>query len=104
MSEKIYCKGLIGFQKKENQPDFVIGSMVISLNDLFKFAKDNPNLLTDYKGTKQLKLQMLKGNDGKINCMVDTFVPTPQQQPPTSFPHPSTPTQSMNDSKDDLPF
>jgi hypothetical protein len=36
--------------------------------------KSNSNLLTDYKGEKQLRLQILSGKDGPYVC-VDTYKP-----------------------------
>ena len=78
MSEKIYPKGIITFPKNEKQPDFVLGSMVITPNDLFAWLKENESLLTDYNGKKQMKFQVLNGDKG-VYFVVDTFKPTTQQ-------------------------
>ncbi len=69
---KVYPKGIMFFEKNAKAPDFVLGSMVISLNDLVQFAKDNPEYLSEYKGQKQLRLQILTGNKG-IYATVDTY-------------------------------
>ena len=79
MSEKIYPKGIITFPKNEKQPDFVLGSMVITPNDLFAWLKENESLLTDYNGKKQMKFQVLNGDKG-VYFVVDTFVPTPKAE------------------------
>ena len=75
MAEKIYPSGLRTFPKNEKAPDFVLGTLLITPNELFAWLKENENLLTDYKGSKQLKLQILNGNKG-IYFVVDTFKPT----------------------------
>ena len=72
--EKVYPKGLRTFDKNANAPEFVLGTLVITPNELVEWLKENNNYLTDYNGTKQLKLQMLKGDKG-IYFVVDTFVP-----------------------------
>lgn len=72
MSEKVFPKGVRIFQS-DSAPDFVIGNIVISLNELVKFGKDHPEYLTEYKGAKQLKLQALKSKEGKAYLIVDTY-------------------------------
>ena len=83
MSETIYAKGIRIFPKNENAPDFVKGTMIISLNELVKFCKDNPQLLTEYKGVKQLKCQLLDGKNG-LYATVDTFKPEKKKEPEQS--------------------
>ena len=75
--EKIYPKGIMCFPKGDKAPEFVLGTVLITLNDLITFCKENPNLLTEYKGQKQLKLSLKNGNKG-IYMEVDTFKPTSQ--------------------------
>lgn len=73
MSEtKVYPKGVRIFNPHEKAPKFVKGSMVITMNELFKFCKENEALLTEYKGEKQLKLQILEGDKG-LQVVVDTY-------------------------------
>lgn len=93
MSEKIYPKGIITFLKNEKQPDFVLGSMVITPNDLFTWLKENESLLTEYNGKKQMKFQVLNGDKG-IYFVVDTFKPTVKTE---------TAKEEKNDFQD-LPF
>lgn len=76
MADEILPEGLRFFNKKDSQPDFVIGSMVISLNELFAFAKAHPELQTEYNGAKQLKLQILKSQKGNLYAKVDTWKPS----------------------------
>lgn len=74
MSETVKPKGIVTFKPHEKAPSFVKGTMVISLNDFYAFCKDNPNYLTEYKGAKQLRLNMLEGDYG-IYFTVDTWKP-----------------------------
>ena len=75
MSEtKIYPKGFRTFQKNEKAPSFVLGTLVVTPNEFLTWLRENESLLTDYKGTKQLKLQILNGDKG-IYFTVDTFKP-----------------------------
>lgn len=73
MSEvKIYPKGLRTFKPHDNAPDFVKGTLLITPNELIEWLKDNSQYLTDYKGAKQLKCQILDGKDG-LYFQVDTW-------------------------------
>lgn len=69
---KIYPKGIMCFDKHPKQPDFVIGSVVITPNDLNQWLRENESLMTEYKDKKQIRLQLLK-NDKGIYFVVDTF-------------------------------
>jgi len=71
---KIYPKGIMCFEKHKNAPDFVLGSMVITPNQLMAWLRENEGLLTEYKGEKQLRLQVLNGNKG-MYLAVDTYKP-----------------------------
>ena len=79
MAEKIYPAGIRSFKKKDNQPDFVIGTVVITLNELVKFCKEKPELLSEYNGEKQLVLQHLSGNKGPY-FVVDTYKPKEKEE------------------------
>lgn len=75
MADELLPEGLRFFNKKDTQPDFVIGALVVTMNELFNFCKQNPDLITDYQGKKQLKLQILKSNKGNLYAKVDTWKP-----------------------------
>jgi hypothetical protein len=70
--ETIYPQGIKTFSKRENAPDFVKGSIVISIDDFNAWVIDNKALLTEYNGKKQLRLQILDGNKG-LYLTVDTY-------------------------------
>lgn len=96
MSKAVFAEGIRTFKKNEKAPDFVLGSVVISLNEFFSWCKKNENLMTDYKGVKQLKLQCLKSRDGGINFQVDTWKPEQKNEPEI--------VETIADEINDLPF
>jgi hypothetical protein len=75
--QNVYPEGIICFPKLEKQPDFVKGTIVISPNLLFEWLKKNPELLTEFKGEKQIRLQLKDGKNG-LYVTVDNFKPTPK--------------------------
>lgn len=89
-------EGIRLFDKHPNAPDFVLASLMITLDDLFNFVRNNPQYLSDYQGRKQLKLQILRSRNGGLYSAIDTYgtaaqhsnnagwggqVAQPQQQP-----------------------
>jgi hypothetical protein len=80
MADQRLPKGIRLFPKNEKAPDFVIASMVVTLEDLKEFFNQNQDLLTEFNGKKQLKLQILNSKEGKPYAAVDTFKPTPKVQ------------------------
>lgn len=73
--EKILPKGFRTFEPHQNAPDFVKGQLVISLNDFIKFCETSPELLSEYNGAKQLKLDILESRKGGLYFAVNTFKP-----------------------------
>jgi len=101
MADQILPQGVRFFNKKATQPDFVIGALVITPDDLNAFCIDNAGLMTEYNGKKQLRLQVLKSKDGNLYASVDTW------KPDGTAPAVSNPLQGpANDvpSTSDLPF
>ena len=90
-NEKIYPQGISAFAKHANAPDFVLGTVIITPNDLVSWLKENENLLTEYNGKKQLKLQLTMSKDGRPSFSVDTWKPEPKVDETTA-------------PADDLPF
>ena len=90
----IYPAGFRIFPAHENAPDFVKGTVIIIPKELIDFCKDNADLLTDYKGTKQLKCQLKEGNKG-LYLQVDTY------KKPTAE---DVQAQTQADEEDDLGF
>jgi len=96
MSENKLPEGIRYFEKHANAPDFVIDSLVITIDDFNAFVENNPDLLTEYNGKKQLKLQRLKSKQGKIYLSVDTFKPQAREAAPQG--------NYLNEPPTDLPF
>ena len=82
MAEQILPQGIRFFPKNDKAPDFVLGTLVVTLDDLAQFFKDRSDLLTEYNSKKQLKLQLLKSKEGKLYAAVDTFKPQPKDSQP----------------------
>jgi hypothetical protein len=99
MADQTLLKGIRLFQPKPSQPEFVLASGVITLNELVTFAKENPQLLTEYNGEKQLRIQLLKSKDGKPYMTVDTWKPAE-----TTAPAFAAPTLATQDELNSLPF
>jgi hypothetical protein len=71
-----YPKGIRLFGPKPTAPAFIKGQIIINPNELFEWLKANPDLLTNYKETKQLKLTIMEKKDGTgLNVVVDTYKP-----------------------------
>jgi len=73
----IYVEGIRSFPPRDNAPEFVIGNGVFTPRQLMDFFK-KPEVVehfTEYKGDKQVKFQVLKGRDGSLNFVIDTFKP-----------------------------
>lgn len=83
MADKVFAKGIRTFAKHNSAPDFVLGELVITPNELFTWLKgDGAQYLTEYKDVKQLKLQVTKSRDGGLMLAVNTY--KPQSQAPQS--------------------
>ena len=95
MAEKIYPGGIRVFKKGEKAPDFVLGTVIITLREFNEFCKANRSLLSDYKGEPQLRLNALKSQDGAFYFTVDTY----SAERPASLPATALPEVS-----EDLPF
>lgn len=68
----VYPKGIKVFQPSEKAPSYVLGKMVISLNELVKYANENPDFVTMYKDEPQLTLNIMDGDKG-VYVSVDTY-------------------------------
>ena len=91
MNERIFPEGIRFFGPRDNAPDFVIGTLIITPNDLVAWLKTNAHLLKDYQGNKQLRLNVTRSKDGKgINASVDTYEPKGESAPANFTPKKDT--------------
>jgi hypothetical protein len=74
MSERIFVKAFRTFAKREGSPDFVLGSLLITIDEFKEFINgEGKQYLSDYDGKKQLRLDILEGKDGRVNFQVNTY-------------------------------
>ncbi len=100
--EQVFPGGVRLFNPHPSAPDFVKGTMVITINELVKFCKENEQYLTDYNGQKQLRLQQLQSSNGNLYAVVDTY--RKEDAKPATKPATATGKQPAPDAVDDLPF
>lgn len=93
MADIIYPQGIKFFKPNDKQPEWIIGSFVITPDDLMAWFIDHPELATEYNGKKQIKCQLRKGKDGPY-IAVDTWKPQAA----------NTGNSTAEDVKTDLPF
>jgi hypothetical protein len=103
--QKKLVPGLRFFAPHPSAPDFVIGSVIISIKELVRFCNDNPELMSEYNGEPQLKLKQNRSQKGDIYFIVDDFKPAPRTAPQApQAPSRATPPPPVSDSEDGLPF
>lgn len=90
-NEKVFPAGVNCFS---GQKDFILADVVINVKEFYEWIKANHDYLTEYKGNKQLRLQVLKGKE-KPYMAVNTWKPKEQPAPAP---------QAANNIDDDLPF
>lgn len=73
-NKTIYVKGMKLFKPNDKAPAFVLQTLLINPNEFHAWMKENADLLTPYKDTKQLRCQVLEGRDGWY-VAVDTYKP-----------------------------
>jgi hypothetical protein len=88
-TEKVFADGFI-FKRKENAPDFVIGSQSIKVDEAIAFLQ-----LNQKNGWVNLDIKQSKG--GKYYCELDTWQPAEKKAEPKSAPAPTA-------VEDDVPF
>jgi hypothetical protein len=69
------AQGIFTFNPHEKAPAFVLGTIVINLEDFREFVNgEGKQYLTEYNGKKQLKLQVTSPKEGRgIMVAVDTY-------------------------------
>lgn len=72
MAEQKFIDGLKAFKPKQ---DFIKCELIITLNQLVKFCKDNPEILTEYNGEKQIKVQVKESKNGTWYAALNEYKP-----------------------------
>lgn len=70
--DKIYPKGIMTFGARDNAPEFVLGTMIVTIDDLKGFFEEQKQHISQYNGKDQLKFNMLKGDKG-VYLVLDTY-------------------------------
>lgn len=92
--EKIFADGF-AFKRKENAPDFVVGSMSVKVDEAILFLKDKAK-----KGWVNIDIKQAKS--GKHYCELDTWEPKPQDNSNTKATAPVVEQSTVEEP--DLPF
>jgi hypothetical protein len=74
MAEKLFVKGFRTFAPRQGAPDFVLGSLVITIAEFKDFVNGEAReYITEYEGKPQLRVDILNGKDGRVNFAVNTY-------------------------------
>ena len=115
------CAPYRAFRPNENAPEFVMGTVVVTMKDFLDYWKAHPELQTDFKDKngevkKQMRLQLLLSKAGGLYAKVDDYKPEaqPEGRKPTRPAPAGSVTAAANSSastngaapvpEDDLPF
>jgi hypothetical protein len=96
----IFLNGIRTFPRNEKQPETLISSGVVSIDELKSFL-DSPeakNHYTQYNGANQLKFGIWRTKSGGVSLIVDTWKPNNEVAPKAK----NEPQSESN--IDDLPF
>ena len=112
MENRIYVPGFRTFAKNEKAPEFILGNLVVSIDEFNDWVKgEGSQYLTEYNGKTQLRLTVLTAKDGRVNFQVDTYKQNGNTVPATPegvAKPPSKPIPPLNppqiDVDDSLPF
>ncbi len=88
-NETIFADGFI-FKRKENAPDFVVGSQSIKVEEAIAFLQANQK-----NGWVNLDIKQSKG--GKYYCQLDTWQPKPKSEKKDVM-------EVVSEKSDELPF
>ena len=88
-NETIFADGFI-FKRKENAPEFVVGSQSIKVEEAIAFLQANQK-----NGWVNLDIKQSKG--GKYYCQLDTWQPKPKSEKQDVM-------EVVSEKSDELPF
>ena len=88
-NETIFADGFI-FKRKENAPEFVVGSQSIKVEEAIAFLQANQK-----NGWVNLDIKQSKG--GKYYCQLDTWQPKPKSEKKDVM-------EVISEKSDELPF
>ena len=121
MPDQIFPEGIRLFNPRQGQPDFVLGEMVISIDQFKKYFDNHPEYVSKYQGQDQMRFQILRAIAGPIYLAVNTYgteagtesvyqspgnIQEPKKEPlaAPAIREPVQPANNFDESDDDLPF
>ena len=77
--EKFYVQGFRGFKKRDNAPEWIVGSLLISIDEFKDFLDTTKvqSVMSEYQGRKQLNINILRTRDGGISFEVNDYKKDP---------------------------
>ena len=87
--EKIFADGFI-LKRRDNAPDFVLGSLSVKLEEALPFLNSNQK-------NGWVNVDIKQSQNGKYYMQLDTWEPTPKAEPTKAE-------ATLEEPKDDLPF
>ena len=81
MAQKIYPKGIVTFAPGEKAPEFVVGTVIINIDEFIEWTNgEGSEHTTQYNGKDQIRLSVLTGkNRSRPTVCVDTYKPKPKE-------------------------
>lgn len=74
--KRVYPQGIMTFAKNENAPDFVVGDMVLNIQEFTDWLNgEGSQYITEYKGKEQIRFSITTYN-GRPSLSVNTFKPS----------------------------
>ena len=74
MSEANFPEGIVVFSPREGTPDFVKADLIITVKKFVDWVKENPEVVSEYKGNKQVRLQINESQEGRLYAKVNNYV------------------------------
>lgn len=98
MADKVFINGVRFFPKRDSAPEFVLGTLVLTPKQISEWAAANAQYMSDYNGDSQVRIQITKGQEGKLVFAVDTWKPDGQKTAAYA------PAATKKEDTSDLPF
>ena len=74
--EMVFAQGITIFKPREGSPDYVKGTVIVSLENLIEWCENNDQYLTTHSTYgSQLKLEIKESQGGMLYFQVNTYKP-----------------------------
>jgi hypothetical protein len=102
-----FAVGCDFFEPNPNAPDFVVGDIRLTLEDVAKLFAENSAHVKEYNGKKQLRIRVLRSKQGKVYTSVNTYngqANSTAAAPPAGVSTQQRASTAATEPVDDLPF